>query len=326
MKLPRRSFLHLAAGGAATLPAVTRIAWAQTYPARPVRLIVTFAPGGGLDVITRLLARWLSERTGQQFFVENRAGGGGIVGIEAVVNAAPDGYTLLMVSSANATNAALYGNTNVDLARDIVPVGAIVRVPNVMEVNLSVPAKTVAEFVAYAKANPGKVNMASAGLGTTGHMNGELFKMMTGVNMLHAPYRGGGPALTGLMGGEVQVLFDPIASSKEHIKSGKVRGLAVTSAARSVALPDIPTVSEAVPGYEANFWVGVGAAKGMPAELTGVLNNEINFVLADPKLKERFAELGGSTIGGSPAEFGNLIVAETEKWTKVIKFAGIKAE
>jgi tripartite-type tricarboxylate transporter receptor subunit TctC len=231
-----------------------------------------------------------------------------------------------MVSSSNATNAVLYGNANVDLARDIVPVGGIVRIPNLMQVNPSVPAQTVAEFIAYAKANPGKVNVGSAGLGTSGHMNGELFKMMTGVNMLHVSYRGGGPALAGLMGGEVQVLFEPIASSMEFIKSGKVRALAVTSAARSAALPDIPTVSETVPGYEANFWVGMGAAKGVPVELIGVLNREINFVLADAELKERFAELGGSTIGGAPAEFGNLIVAETEKWAKVIKFAGIKPE
>jgi tripartite-type tricarboxylate transporter receptor subunit TctC len=323
--MKRRTFLHLAAGTVA-LPTLWRFAQAQTYPARPVRLIVTFPPGGGLDVVTRLLARWLSDRTGQPFVVENRSGGGGIVGIETVMNAAADGYTLLMVSSANATNAALYGNVNVDLARDIVPVGGIVRVPNLMEVNPLVPAKTVPEFVAYAKANPGKINMASAGPGTTGHMNGELFKMMTGVNMLHVPYRGGGPALLGLIAGEAQVLFDPIASSMEYIISNKLRALAVTSTTRSPALPDVPTVSESVPGYEANFWVGMGVAKGVPAQVVATLNRQINLVLADEKLRERFAELGGTIIGGAPAEFGKLIADETEKWSKVVKFSNIKVE
>jgi tripartite-type tricarboxylate transporter receptor subunit TctC len=325
MKLPRRGFLRLAASAAA-LAAVPRIARAEIYPSRLVRLIVTFAPGGALDIVARLTGQWLSERLGQQFIIENRPGAGGAVGTEAVVNAAPDGYTLLMLSSANTMGASLYGKSNFDITRDIVPIGGIVRVPNVMEVNPSVPAETVPEFIAYAKANPGKVNMASGGLGTTGHMNGELFKMMSGIDMLHVPYRGGGPALTDLIGGQVQVLFDPMPSSIEYVKSGKIRALAVTSAMRSEALPDLPTVSDFVPGFESTFWVGVGGPKGMPAEIIQMLNREINAVLADPKFNARLADLGGTALPGSPAEFGKLVANETEKWAKVLKFSGAKPD
>jgi tripartite-type tricarboxylate transporter receptor subunit TctC len=325
MKFPRRRFLHLAAG-AATLPAVSRIARAQAYPTRPVRLIVPFAPGGSGDIVTRLAGQWLSERLGQPFIIENRPGASGLVGTEAVMNAPPDGYTLLMLAASNTMAATLYGKRNFDITRDIAPIGGIVRVPNVMEVNLLVPAGTVPEFIAYAKRNPGRVNMASGGLGSTGHMNGELFKMMTGVDMLHVPYRGGGPAIADLIGGQVQLLFDPLPSSIEYIKSGKVRGLAVTSIMRSEALPDIPTVNEFVPGYEASFWVGVGGPKGLPAEIIGTLNKQINAVLSDPKFKARLADLGGSVLPGSPTGFGNLIASETEKWAKVVKFAGIKAD
>ncbi len=321
VKLIRRQFLQLAAAAVAA-PAFSRRAWTLEYPNRPVRLIVTFAPGGSLDIVARLTGQWLSERTGQQFIVENRPGGGGIIGIEAVVNAPADGYTLLMVSSANTTSAALYGKVSVDIARDIVPVGGIVRVPNVMEVNLLLPAKTVPEFIAYAKTNPGKVNIASGGLGTTGHMNGELLKMMTGVDMLHVAYRGGGPALTDLIGGQVQLLFDPLPSSIEYVRAGKVRALAVTSATRSESLPDIPALNEFVPGYEANFWVGVGAPKGVSAEIIGTLNKEINAALANPKFKARLADMGGTVLGGTAAAFGKLIAEETEKWAKVAKFSG----
>jgi tripartite-type tricarboxylate transporter receptor subunit TctC len=326
VKLPhRRQFLHLAAGAAA-LPTVSRIAQAQTYPSRPVRLIVPVAAGGSLDIVARLTGQWLSERLGQPFIIENRPGAGGLLGTEAVVNAPPDGSTLLMLSSANTMGATLSKNNFNIFTRDIAPIGGIVRVPNVMEVNLSVPAETVPEFIAYAKRNPGKVNMASAGLGTTGHMNGELFKMMTGIDMLHVPYRGGGPAIADLIGGQVQLLFDPLPSSIEYIKGGKVRALAVTSAMRSEALPDISTVNEFVPGYEAYFWVGVGSPKGLSAEIIETLNRQINAGLFDPKFKARLADLGGSVLPGSPAEFGKLVADETEKWAKVVKFAGIKPE
>ena len=325
LKLPRRQFLHLAAGAAA-LPAVSRFAWAQAYPARPVRIIVGLPAGGGADITARLMGQWPSERLGQQFLIENRPGAGTNVAAEAVVRAAPDGYTLLLVLPPNAINATLYDKLNFDFIRDIVPVAGIMRTPLVMEVNPSFPAKTVAEFIAYTKANPGKINMASAGNGTSGHVAGELFKMMTGINMLHVPYRGGAPAITDLLGGQVQVLFDPVASSTEYIKAGKLRALAVTSTTRLEAFPDIPTVGDAVPGYEASAFFGVGAPRGTPSEIIDKLNKEINAALADPKIKARFADLGGMTLPGSPADFGKLIADETEKWGKVIRAANIKPQ
>ncbi len=326
MKLPRREFLRLATGGTCALLAAPHRASADIYPSRPVRLIVTFPPGGALDVVTRLTAQWLSERLRQQFVVENRPGAGGAVGIEAVANARADGYTLLMLSSANTTNAALFSKNNVDVLRDIAPIGGIVRVPNLMEVHPSVPATTVPEFITYAKENRGKVNMASGGLGTTGHMNGELFKMMAGVDMLHVPYRGGGPAISDLIGGQVQVLFDPVPSSIEYVKSGKIRALAVTSATRSVALPDVPTVAETLPGFEATFWVGVGGPKGLPGDTIERVNSGINAILSDPAFEARLVALGGTTLAGPPAEFGKLFADETEKWGKVVKYAGLKLE
>jgi tripartite-type tricarboxylate transporter receptor subunit TctC len=291
-----------------------------------VRIIVGLPAGGGADITARLMGQWLSERLRQQFLIENRPGAGTNVGTEAVVRAAPDGYTLLLVLPPNAINATLYEKLNFDFIRDIVPVAGIMRTPLVMEVNPSFPAKTVAEFVAYAKANPGKINMASAGIGTSGHVAGELFKMMTGIKMVHVPYRGGAPAITDLLGGQVQVLFDPVASSTEHIRTGKLRALAVTSTTRLEVFPDIPTVGDAVPGYEASAFFGVGAPRGTPSEIVDTLNKQVNAALADPKMKARLAELGGLMLSGPPADFGNLIAAETEKWAKVVKFAGIKAE
>ncbi len=325
MKLPRRKFLHLAAG-AAGLPAISRFAWAQTYPSRPVRIIVGFPAGGSTDIIARLMGQSLSERLGQPFIIENRPGAGSNIAVEAVVRAPPDGHTLLLIFSANAINATLYDKLNFNFIRDIAPVAGIVRVPHVMEVNPLVPAKTVPEFIAYAKANPGKLNMASGGNGTPAHVSGELFKMMTGVNMLHVPYRGAGPALTDLLGGQVQIEFDNMASSIEHIRAGKLRALAVTTATRSDALPDIPALGDFVPGYEASAFFGVGAPKDTPAEIINKLNQEINAALADPKMKARLADLGGMTIAGSPADFGKLIVADTEKWGKVVKFSGAKPD
>jgi len=325
MKLPRRKFLHLAAG-AAGLPAISRFAWAQTYPSRPVRIIVGFPAGGSTDIIARLMGQSLSERLGQPFIIENRPGAGSNIAVEAVVRAPPDGHTLLLIFSANAINATLYDKLNFNFIRDIAPVAGIVRVPHVMEVNPLVPAKTVPEFIAYAKANPGKLNMASGGNGTPAHVSGELFKMMTGVNMLHVPYRGAGPALTDLLGGQVQIEFDNMASSIEHIRAGKLRALAVTTATRSDALPDIPALGDFVPGYEASAFFGVGAPKDTPAEIINKLNQEINAALADPKMKARLADLGGMTIADSPADFGKLIVADTEKWGRVIRAANIKAE
>jgi tripartite-type tricarboxylate transporter receptor subunit TctC len=325
MKLPRRQFLHLAAGAAA-LPAVSRIAWAQAYPTRPVRVIVPFAPGGVVDILARLMGQWLAERLGQPFIIENRPGAGGNIGIEAVVRAPSDGYTLLLAGPFSVINATLYEKLNYDYSRDIAPVASIVRVPNVLVVNPSVPASTVPEFIAYAKANPGKINMASAGSGSTPHLCGELFKMMAGVNMQHVPYRGGGPAMTDLLGGQVQVMFSPMPSSIEYIRAGKLRPLALTTASRSEALLDIPTIGEFVPGYEASTWNGVGAPKNTPADIIEKLNKEINAGLADPKLKVRLADLGGTVIAGSPPDFGKLIADETEKWAKVVKFAGIKPE
>jgi tripartite-type tricarboxylate transporter receptor subunit TctC len=325
MKLPRRKFLHLAAGAAA-LPAVSRVARAQAYPTRPVRLIVPIAPGGATDILARLIGQWLSERLGQQFVIDNRPGGGSNIGTEAVVRAPPDGYTLLQVSAAHTINATLYQKLNFNFIRDIAPVASIVRLPLVMLVHPSVPAKTVSEFIAYAKANPGKVSMASSGIGTSLHMTGELFKAMAGVNMVHVPYRGGAPALTDLIGGQVQVMFIGPAATIDYSRSGKLRALAVTTAMRSEALPDVPTVSEFVPGYEASTWFGVGAPRATPAEIVDKLNNEINAGLADPKIKARLADLGGTVLPGTPADFGKLIADETEKWAKVIKSAGIKAE
>jgi tripartite-type tricarboxylate transporter receptor subunit TctC len=326
MKLPhRRRFLHLAAGAAA-LPAVSRFAWAQAYPSRPVRIVVGFPAGGSGDILTRLMGQWLSERLGQQFIIENRPGAGSNIAAEAVVKAAPDGYTLYLSSSPNAISATLYDNLNFNFIRDIAPVASISISPLVMEVNPSVPAKTVPEFVAYAKANPGKLNMASNGNGTTSHLAGELFKMMTGVNMLHVPYRGAAPALTDLIGGQVQVMFDIMASSIEHIRAGKLRALAVTTATRSEALPVVPTVGDFLPGYEANLWSGFGAPKNTPTEIVEKLNKEINVGLADPKMKARLADLGATVLALSPADFGKLIVEDTEKWAKVVKFAGIKPD
>ena len=325
MKLPRRSFLQLAAAAAA-LPVVSRIAWAQTYPSRPVRIIVGFAPGGGTDVVARLIAQELSERLGQQFVVENRPGAGTNIATEAVVNKPPDGYTLLLVNAANAVNATLYEKLNFDFIRDIAPVAGIVRVSNVLEVHPSVPANTVPELIAYAKANPGKVNMGSGGNGVASHMSGELFKMMAGVNLTHVPYRGEALALADLLGGQVQVVFGTLPASIELIRAGKLRALAVTTATRSQALPDIPTVDDFVPGYEASSWWGVGTPKNTPANIIEKLNSEINAALADSKMKARLADLGGAVLPGSPADFGKLVSEETEKWGKVVRAANIKAE
>jgi tripartite-type tricarboxylate transporter receptor subunit TctC len=325
MKIPRRTFLHLAVGAAA-LPAVSRVAWTQTYPSRPVRWIVGFPPGGGNDIFGRLIGQWLSERLGQPFVIVNRPGAGGNIATEAVVRASPDGYTLLLANAANAINASVYDKLNFDFIRDIAPVAGIVRVSVVMVVHPSVPAKTFPEFIAYAKANPDKLNMASNGNGSVPHLAGELFKVMTGVNMLHVPYRGTAPALTALLGGQVQVMFASLPGSVEYVKAGKLRALAVTTATRSDELPDIPTVGEFVPGYEVSQWYGVGAPKGTPVEITDKLNKEINGGLADPKMKAHLAELGGIVLEGSPADFGKLIAADTEKWGKVIRAANIKVE
>ena len=325
MKLPRRKFLHLAAGAAA-LPALSRIAGAQAYPSRPVRLIVPAPAGGGYDLTARLISQVLSERLGAPFIVDNRPGAGTNIGTETVVHAPPDGYTLLLVAAANAINATLYEKLNFNFIRDIAPVATIAGAPNVMVVHPSVSARTVPEFIAHAKANAGKLNMASAGNGTTPHLAGELFKMLTGVDMVHVPYRGGGPALTDLLGGQVQVYFGPMPPSIEHIRSGKLRALGVTSARRSQALPDIPSVSDFVPGYEASQWHGIGVPKNTPSEIIDKLNKEINAGLGDLKMKARLADLGGTPLVGSPADFSRLIAEDTEKWAKVIKFAGIKLE
>jgi tripartite-type tricarboxylate transporter receptor subunit TctC len=325
MKLPRRNFLHLAAGAAA-LPAMSRIAWAQAYPSRPVRIVSGFAPAGAGDIVARLMGQWLSERLGQQFVVENRPGGSGNIAAEAGVRAPADGYTLLVVSSANAANAALYDKLSFNFLRDIAPVASIIGAPYVMAVIPTVPAKTVPEFIAYAKANPRKLNMASVGIGSGTHLVGELFQMMAGVNMVHVPYRGAGPAFTDLLGGQVQVMYPSTVSSIGYIRAGQLRALAVTTTTRSEALPDVPTVDEFVPGYEASAWFGVGAPKATPAEIVEKLNKEINAGLADPKMKARLADLGGTVLVGSPAEFGTFIADETEKWAKVVKFAGIKPE
>ena len=326
MKLPhRRRFLHLAAGVAA-LPAVSRMARAQAYPTRPVRWIVGFPAGGPNDILARLMGQWLSERFGQPFVIENRPGAGTNIATEAVVKAPPDGYTLLSIGPAAAVNASLYEKLNFNFIRDIAPVAGIFRTPLVMEVNPSVPAKTVPEFIAYAKANPGKINMASPGNGSAPHMAGELFKMVAGVNIIHVPYRGEGSALTDLLGGQVQVMFPAPAATVEYIRAGKLRALAVTSSTRWEGLPDIPTMADFVPGYEASVWFGVGAPQATPVEIIDKLNKEINAALADPKIKARLAGLGGVTLKLSPAEFGKLIADETENWGKVIRAANIKVE
>jgi tripartite-type tricarboxylate transporter receptor subunit TctC len=325
MKLPRRQILYLAAGAAA-LPAVSRIARAQTYPARPVRLVVGFPPGGPTDISARLIAQWLSERLGQPFVVDNRPGAGSNIGAAVVVNSAADGHTLLLVTAANAINATLYENLNFEIVRDIAPVATITQYPAIMVVNPSFPAKTVSELIAYAKANPGKVNIGLGGVGSSLHVAGELFKMMTGVDLFNVPYRGAAPMITGLLGGHVQVGFDGIQSSLEHVRAGKLRALAVTTAGRSEALPKIPAVGEVVPGYEARSWNGIGVPKNTPTEIVDRLNNEINAGLADPSLKARFAEFGATVLPLSPADFRKFIADETEKWGKVVKFSGAKPE
>ena len=301
-------------------------ATAETYPERVVRIVNPYPPGGSVDVMARILAQKLTDDLGQQVIVENRSGGGGNTGSDFVAKAEPDGYTLLVVTSVNAINASVYEKLNFNLIRDVVPVASIHREPFVMEANPSVPVKTVAEFIAYAKANPGKLTMASAGIGSGNHISGELFKMMTGVNLVHVPYRGGGPALVDLISGQVQVLFATMSSSIEYVRAGKLRALAVTTATRSSVLPDIPTVAEFVPGYESSFWTGVGAPKNTPAEIVDKLNKEMNATLADPKFKARLADLGGTALSGSPLDFGKFVADETEKWAKVVKFAGVKAD
>ena len=324
MKLPRRNFLQLAASAAA-LPALPHVARGQAYPSRPVRIVVGYAPGGGVDIAARLIGQWLSERLGQSFIVENRPGAATNIATESVVRAAPDGYTLLLATAANAVNATLYDKLNFDFARDIAPVASIIRVAVVMVVNPSLPVRSVSEFIAYAKANAGKINMAGGGGGSPDHMAGELFKIETGVKITYVPYRGLAPALGDLIGGQVQVVFSSVPAAIEFIKAGKLRALAVTTATRSETLPGIPTMGEFVPGYEASTWYGVCAPKATPAEIVEQLNKEVNAALADPKMKVRLADLGVA-LPGSPAEFGKLIADETEKWRKVIRVANIKPE
>jgi tripartite-type tricarboxylate transporter receptor subunit TctC len=323
MKLPRRQFLHLAAGTASLL-ALSRIAWGQTYPSRPVRLIVGFAPSGGNDIVARLIAQWFTERLGQSFVVDNRPGGGSNIGTEAVVNAPPDGYTLLLVSAANAINASMFDKLNFNFIQDIGAVGGLISVPSIILLHPSVQVRTVPEFITYAKHNPGKLSMASGGTATTTHLAGELLKMMAGIDMLHVPYRGTGPAITDLLGGQVQVMFGSAPSSVQYIKSGQLRGLAVTSPKRLATLPDLPTVGESVPGYEASQWYGIGVPKATPAPIVDLLNKEINAFLADPKMKAKLVDLGGTELPGSPAEFTKMIAAETVKWSRVVKFANVK--
>jgi tripartite-type tricarboxylate transporter receptor subunit TctC len=325
MNLPRRKFLHLAAGAAA-FPVATRIAGAESYPSRPVHIIVGFPPGGATDINARLIGQWLSERLGQPFIIENRPGAGSNIGTELVVHAVPDGYTVLLAGPPTAINATLYEKLNFNFIRDIAPIASIVREPLIMAVNPSVPAKTVPEFIAYAKANPGKINMASAGNGSVVHIAGELFKMMAGVDMVHVPYKGGGPGVTDLLGGQVQVMFATAPSSIEFVRAGKLRALAVTTATRLAALPDIATVGEFVPGYEASGFYGLGAPKNTPLEIIDKLNKEINASLADPKMRARVAETGGTVLAGSPTDFEKLIAEETDKWGKVIRAANIKPD
>jgi tripartite-type tricarboxylate transporter receptor subunit TctC len=325
MDLLRRTFLKLA-GGVVAAPALTQPASADTYPARPVHIVAGFAAGGGVDITARLIGQWLSERLGQSFIVENRPGAGGNIGTEAVVHAAPDGYTLLLSTVPNAVNATLYDNLNFDFVRDIAPVGGIIRVPMVILLHPSVPARTVPELIAYAKANPGKVNMASAGFGSAPHMAGELFNVMAGVKMVHVPYRGQGPALTDLLGGQVQVLFATTPGTSDYIATGKLRALAVTTASRIAMLPDLPPVGDFVPGYESSQWYGLGAPAKTSADIVATLNREINAAFADAKMKSRFADIGGEPLTGTPDEFGKFIAGETEKWGKVVKFTGMKPE
>jgi tripartite-type tricarboxylate transporter receptor subunit TctC len=325
MTLRRRQFLQ-GAMGAVALPAVSRLACAQAYPARPVRLVVGFAAGQAIDILARLIGQWLSDRLGQQFIVDNRPGAGGNIGAEAVVRAPPDGYTLLVIGANNAINATLYDNLHFNLLRDIEPVAGIYLVRQVMEVNPAFPAHSVPEFIAYAKANPGKINFASAGSGSVAHATGELFKMMAGVSMQHVPYRGAPPALTDLLGGQVQVMFDNLPSSIEHIRARRLRALGVSAATRLEALPDVPTVGEFVPGFETGAFAGIGAPKGTPADIVERLNHEINAGLADAKVKARIVELGGTPLSLAPAAFGRLVADETEKWGKVVKASGAKPE
>jgi tripartite-type tricarboxylate transporter receptor subunit TctC len=326
MNSNRRQFLRLTRGGVVALPAVPRLAWADAYPTHPVRIIVGFAAGSTTDTLARLIGQWLSQRLGQQFVIENRPGAGGNVGAEAVIRSTPDGYTLLMVPPAVAANAALYPHLNFDFIRDAEPVAGVVRVPNVVEVNPAVPAKSIADLIAYAKANPGKLSFASAGIGTASHLAGQLFNKMTGANITHVPYRGDGPAMADLVAGQVQVGFATMTASIGFIRAGKLRPLAVTTTTRSAALPDVPTVAETVPGFEASSWFGVAAPKGTPADIVAVLNRQINAGLAAPVIKDRIADMGGMSLAGSPADFGKLIADETDKWGKVIREDGIKAE
>ena len=325
MKLARRTFLYLALG-AAVLPLVPRNASGQIYPTRPVRLICAFPAGGPNDTLARLIGQWLSERLGRPFVVKNRPGAATNIATEAVVRAPPDGYTLLLVAQVNAINVTLYERLNFNFIRDIAAVAGIMRVPSILEVNPSVPVHTVPEFIAYAKANPGRLNMASAGNGTSSHLSGELFKIMTGVDILHVPYRGAAAALTDLIAARVQVYFDLMPNSIAHVRSGKVRPLAITTTTRSGALPDLPSVGDFVPGYEVNTWFGVGAPRGTPADIVDKLNEEINAALADPQMKARLAELGGTVLAGTPADFEKLIADETEKWARVIRAANIKPD
>ncbi len=325
MRLPRRQFLHLAAGAVA-LPFAPYVARAQAYPTRPVRIVVGYAPAGATDILARLLGQWLTERLGQQFVIENRPGAANNIATEAVARAPADGYTLLLVNPANAINTTLYDKLNFSFLHDIAPVAGLIRVPNVMEVNPGVPAKTVPEFIAYAKANPGKVNFASGGSGTSVHMSGELFKMLAGISMVHVPYRGAAPAVTDLIAGQVQVVFDNLPGSIEYIRAGKLRALAVTTTLRSTSLPDVPVLADFVPGFEASAWFGIGAPRGTPDDAVARLNREINAGLADVRLKAKLEDMGGMLIAGSPAEFGKHVADETEKWAKVVKFANVKPE
>jgi tripartite-type tricarboxylate transporter receptor subunit TctC len=325
MNLPRRKFLHLAAGALA-VSAAARGAFADAYPSRPVRLIVGFTPAGGNDIVARLIGQWLTERLGQTFIIENRPGAGTNIAAEAVINSPPDGYTLFLTNLSNAINASLYEKLNFDFMRDMLPVAGITQAPAVFAVNSSVPAKTVTEFIAHAKANPGRINMGSAGIGSTGHLAGELFKLMTGASLTHVPYRGNAPALTDLIAGQIEVLFPSLGSSIEYVKTGKVRALAVTGDTRSDALPEVPTVAETLPGYQAASFYGIGAPRNTPAEVVELLNKAVNAALSDPKLKARLDDLGNVPLPGPPAAFGKLIADETEKWGKVIRFAGIKPQ
>jgi tripartite-type tricarboxylate transporter receptor subunit TctC len=325
MNFARRRFMQLAAGAAVT-PALSKFANAESYPAHPIRVIVGYTPGGSADLTARLMGQWLSERLGQSFVIENRPGGGTNIATEAALRSPPDGYTLLLAAPANAINATLYSKLNFDFLRDSEPVAGLIRFPNVVVVNPSVPVKSIPELIAYAKANPGKLNMASSGNGSTIHMSGELFKMLTGTNMVHVPYRGGAPALTDLIAGQVQVMFDNIPTCAEHVKSGKLRGLAVTSTTRSDVLPDLPTVADFLPGYEASAWYGISVPKNTPADIVDRLNKETNAVLADPTAKKRFTELGALLLPGSAADFGKLLADETDKWGKVVRFAGAKVD